>query len=117
MSGEDTCKEEQDINVCPTCGREADSGFDRGYPPNPYECRSCDVKRKVEAALELPRDFAVWGWDYNAGKDWLCLLVKDLRVRTTSKFYDVVTRHFGNFYGDGHGPRIKITSIGHKDAP
>jgi hypothetical protein len=30
-----------DLNTCPNCGGEADNGFDRGYPPNPYYCKKC----------------------------------------------------------------------------
>ena len=30
-----------DLNICPNCGGEADNGFDRGYPPNPYYCKKC----------------------------------------------------------------------------
>ena len=30
-----------DLNICPNCGGEADNGFDRCYPPNPYYCKKC----------------------------------------------------------------------------
>jgi hypothetical protein len=26
---------------CPKCGGEADNGFDREFPPNPYLCKRC----------------------------------------------------------------------------
>ena len=28
-------------DACPVCGGEADNGFDREYPPNPYACTKC----------------------------------------------------------------------------
>lgn len=34
--------DEPDIFTCPSCGGEADNGFDRCYPPNPYACTKCD---------------------------------------------------------------------------
>lgn len=33
---------EPDITKCPTCGGEADNGFDRCLPPSPYLCSKCD---------------------------------------------------------------------------
>lgn len=32
---------EPDLTKCPTCGGEADNGFDRCIPPSPYECSKC----------------------------------------------------------------------------
>lgn len=33
-----------DISKCPKCGGFADNGFDRCYPPNPYNCTKCEEK-------------------------------------------------------------------------
>ena len=45
--------------VCPDCGGEADNGFDRCIPPNPYLCKKCmkkfdkyDGLSCLDAALE-----------------------------------------------------------------
>jgi hypothetical protein len=35
-----------DLNICPGCGGEADNGFDRCYPPNPYYCKKCMEETK-----------------------------------------------------------------------
>lgn len=32
---------ESDISKCPTCKGPADNGFDRCYPPSPYNCTKC----------------------------------------------------------------------------
>lgn len=29
---------------CPSCGGPADNGYDRCYPPNPYDCTKCTPK-------------------------------------------------------------------------
>lgn len=31
-----------DLTKCPKCGGEADNGFDRCFPPNPYNCTKCE---------------------------------------------------------------------------
>ena len=28
-------------DTCPNCGGDADNGYDRSYPPNPYFCTKC----------------------------------------------------------------------------
>lgn len=35
---------EPDTTRCPDCGGQADNGFDRCLPPNPYSCSKCQQK-------------------------------------------------------------------------
>ena len=39
--------EKPNINMCPLCGGPADNGHDREYPPNPYVCTVCTLKREA----------------------------------------------------------------------
>ena len=34
-------EEKEALGACPKCGGEADNGFDRCLPPNPYHCTKC----------------------------------------------------------------------------
>jgi hypothetical protein len=42
--------QEVDLEKCPACGGYADNGFDRCYPPSPYNCTKCE--KPAEAATE-----------------------------------------------------------------
>ena len=33
-----------DLSKCPECGGPADNGWDRDYPPSPYNCTKCEAK-------------------------------------------------------------------------
>ena len=35
------------VYICPSCGGPADNGHDREYPPNPYVCKTCVIKREA----------------------------------------------------------------------
>ena len=35
-----------DLTKCPNCGGDADNGFDRCIPPNPYHCTKCDKPKE-----------------------------------------------------------------------
>lgn len=52
--------EEPDIHKCPTCGGVADQGFDRCYPPNPYECTKCEAKWKQPTHAEEPKQMSLY---------------------------------------------------------
>ncbi len=39
---------EVDLTKCPRCGGEADNGFDRCFPPNPYMCIKCTEELEVK---------------------------------------------------------------------
>lgn len=47
---------EPDITKCPKCGGDADNGYDRCEPPNPYYCTKCS--RQIEKDLKLTSEEA-----------------------------------------------------------
>ena len=51
-----------DVNICPKCGGDADNGFDRCLPPNPYYCSKCETAAQhkpveVDEGLEEAGDW------------------------------------------------------------
>lgn len=59
-----------DLTVCPGCGGEADNGFDRCFPPNPYYCKKChdieslqsDLRTMAEAVRDANKGYASPSW-------------------------------------------------------
>lgn len=40
--------QEVDLEKCPKCGGYADNGFDRCYPPAPYNCTKCENQTAIQ---------------------------------------------------------------------
>lgn len=77
-----------DLTKCPKCGGEADNGIDRGYPPQPYNCKKCHGEGPYTEAQKVGDDKQREGSKYRFDVKIRCAISEFVSKRKYKTVFD-----------------------------